>query len=148
MSANPPRSGELTGPSAAVHRDRLADNETIGDELANGLTGVGIGDFAHLIRVQPDLALSTTDHGGREAFLSSKIDPVNATVSVWHANWMLKSSKLCRIVSIAIKTDPAPKSSQRDRACAQQYSSGMTYIFAVDIDALQWYPGDVDGSVG
>jgi hypothetical protein len=65
-----------------VHRDGLADDEAILDELADGLTGVGVGDFAGLVGVEPDLALSATDHGGREALLSAEVDPVRLAVSI------------------------------------------------------------------
>jgi len=54
-----------------VHGDLLADDEAIRDELADGLAGVGVGDFAGLIGIEPDLALSAADDGGREALLST-----------------------------------------------------------------------------
>jgi hypothetical protein len=66
-----------------VHGDGLADDEAILDELADGLTGVGVGDFAGLVGVEPDLALSATDHGGREALLSAEVDPVKHAGSVF-----------------------------------------------------------------
>jgi hypothetical protein len=58
-----------------VHGDGLADDEAIGDELADGLAGVGVGDFVDLVGIEPNLALSTADHGGREALLGAEIDP-------------------------------------------------------------------------
>ena len=58
-----------------MHGDRLADNEAILDKLANGLAGVGVGDFAGLVGVKPDIALSAADHGGREALLCAEVDP-------------------------------------------------------------------------
>jgi hypothetical protein len=66
-----------------VHGDGLADDEAILDELADGLAGVGVGDFADLVGVEPDLALSATDHGGREALLSAEVDPVRHSLSVF-----------------------------------------------------------------
>ena len=42
-----------------MHRDWLANDKAIGDELADCLAGVGIGDFVDFIRIEPDLALST-----------------------------------------------------------------------------------------
>ena len=74
---------QLTGTGARVHGDGLADDEAILDELADGLTGVGVGDFAGLVGVEPDLALSATDHGGREALLSAEVDPVKHAGSVF-----------------------------------------------------------------
>jgi len=59
-----------------VHGDRLADDEAILDELADGLAGVGVGDFVDFVGVEPDLALSAADDGRREALLSPEVDPV------------------------------------------------------------------------
>ena len=67
---------ELTGAGAGVHGDGLADDEAIADELADGLTRVGVGDLGHLIGVEPNLALAAADHGGGEALLGGKVDPV------------------------------------------------------------------------
>lgn len=58
-----------------MHGDLFADDEAIGDELANGLTGVGIGYLADLIRIKPDLALTTANDGGGQSLLSTEIDP-------------------------------------------------------------------------
>lgn len=66
---------ELTGPRARVHRHGLSDDEAIGDQLADGLAGVGIGDFALLIGIEPDLALAAADDRRGEALLSSQVDP-------------------------------------------------------------------------
>ena len=67
---------ELTGASTGVHGHGLADDEAIADELADGLAGVGVGDLVHLIRVEPNLALAAAHHGGGEALLGAKVDPV------------------------------------------------------------------------
>jgi len=67
---------ELTGASTGVHGHGLADNEAIADELADGLAGVGVGDLVHLIGVEPNLALAAAHHGGGEALLGAKVDPV------------------------------------------------------------------------
>jgi len=61
-----------------VHCDGLADDEAIGDELADGLAGVCVRDFADFVGVEPDLALSTSNDGCREALLSTEIDPIEA----------------------------------------------------------------------
>jgi hypothetical protein len=59
-----------------VHGDGLADDEAIGHELSDGLAGVGVGDFAGLVGIKPDLALSAADDGGRQALLGGEIDPI------------------------------------------------------------------------
>jgi len=61
MSTEPSRSSELTSAGSRVHGDGLLDDEAICDELSDGLAGVGVGDFAGLIGVEPDLALSAAD---------------------------------------------------------------------------------------
>ena len=71
MSPDPSCSSELSGPCSAVHGDLFADDEAIGDKLANGLAGIGVGDFAHLVGIEPDLALAAACHGGGEALLGS-----------------------------------------------------------------------------
>jgi len=83
VSANSSSGGQLPGAGTRVHGDGLADDEAILDELADGLAGVGVGDFAGLVGVEPDLALSATDHGGREALLSAEVDPAKHTPSVF-----------------------------------------------------------------
>jgi hypothetical protein len=83
VSANSSSGGQLPGAGTRVHGDGLADDEAILDELADGLAGVGVGDFAGLVGVEPDLALSATDHGGREALLSAEVDPVKHSRSVF-----------------------------------------------------------------
>jgi len=59
-----------------VHGDRLSDDKAICNELADGLAGVGIGNFADLIRIEPDLALSASYDGCREALLGGEVDPI------------------------------------------------------------------------
>ena len=66
---------QLTGAGARVHGDGLADDEAILDELADGLTGVGVGDFAGLVGVEPDLALAAACDGTRQALLGAEVDP-------------------------------------------------------------------------
>ena len=58
-----------------MHSDLLANNETIGHELADSLAGIGVGDFVHFIRIKPDLALATANDRGREALLGAEVDP-------------------------------------------------------------------------
>jgi hypothetical protein len=59
-----------------VHGDGLSDDEAICNELSDGLAGVGVGDFAGLIGIEPDLALSAAYDGGRQALLGSEVDPI------------------------------------------------------------------------
>ena len=59
-----------------MHSDGLSDDETICNELSDRLAGVGVGDFAGLVGIEPDFAFSAADDGGRQALLGCKIDPV------------------------------------------------------------------------
>jgi hypothetical protein len=59
--ANPSCSGQFSGAGTGVHGDGLADDEAILDELADGLAGVCVCDFALLAGVEPDLALTAAD---------------------------------------------------------------------------------------
>jgi hypothetical protein len=59
-----------------MHGDGLADDEAICNELSDGLAGVGIGDFADLVGIEPNLAFSTANHRGRQPLLSGEIDPI------------------------------------------------------------------------
>jgi hypothetical protein len=76
VSADSASSVELTGTGAGVHGDGLADDEAIADELADSLAGVGVGDLIHLIGIEPNLALAAAHHGGGEALLGAKVDPI------------------------------------------------------------------------
>lgn len=82
MSTNPSSSVQLPSPGTTVHGNRLADDKAIADEFSDVLTGVGIGDFVDFVGVEPDLTLTATDDGGREALLSAEVDPVAITMSV------------------------------------------------------------------
>ena len=76
VSTNSSGGCELTGAGSRVHGDRLLDDEAICNELADGLTGVGVGDLAGLIGIEPNLALSAAYDGGRQALLGGEIDPI------------------------------------------------------------------------
>lgn len=76
MSADLASLSERAGAGARVHGNGLADDQAIADQLADGLAGVGIGDLVDLVRVEPDLTLAAADHGGGEALLGAKVDPV------------------------------------------------------------------------
>lgn len=71
MPTDPPRGSQLPRTSARVHSDWFADDEAIGDKLADGLAGVCVGDFADFIRVEPDLSLAAALNGGCETLLSA-----------------------------------------------------------------------------
>lgn len=58
-----------------MHSYGLADDEAIADEFSDGLTGVGVGNLVNLIGVEPNLALSASDDGRREALLGTEVDP-------------------------------------------------------------------------
>jgi hypothetical protein len=64
-----------------VHRDGFADDEAIADEFSDCLARVCVGDLAHLVRIEPDLALATANDGSREALLCAKVDPVDGEMS-------------------------------------------------------------------
>ncbi len=54
-----------------MHRHGFADDQPIGNEFADGLARVGVGDFVDFIGVEPDLAFTAASHGGGEALLSA-----------------------------------------------------------------------------
>ena len=65
-----------------MHGDWLADDEAIGNELADGLARVCVGDFVNLVGVEPDLALSATNDGRCESLLGAEVDPIDEVLSV------------------------------------------------------------------
>lgn len=67
---------QLPSTSTRVHCDLLPDNKAIGDEFADGLPRVGIGNFIDFVRVKPDFALSASCNGGGEPLLGPKVDPI------------------------------------------------------------------------
>ena len=62
MPTDPPCRGESSGPGTGVHGNGFADDEAICDELADCLTGIGVRDLIHFVRVEPDLALAAPDN--------------------------------------------------------------------------------------
>jgi hypothetical protein len=87
MTANTPRCVKLASSSTRVHGNRLADDEAIGDEFPDGLTGVGIGDLVDFVRVEPDLATAAAHDGRRKAFLGAKIDPNKAIILAYFVSF-------------------------------------------------------------
>lgn len=75
MATDTAGSGQLAGARARVGRDGLADDEAIGNELANGLARVGVRDFVDFVGIEPDLALATANNRGSETLLSAEVDP-------------------------------------------------------------------------
>lgn len=74
-----------------MHGDGLLDDEAIGDELADRLAGVGVGDLADLVGVEPNLALTAAQDGRRQALLGPQVNPTEP-----------KTSASCRSVCILI----------------------------------------------
>lgn len=72
-----------------MHGDGLLDDEAIGDELADRLAGVGVGDLADLVGVEPNLALTAAQDGRRQALLGPQVNPTEP-----------KTSASCRSVCI------------------------------------------------
>jgi hypothetical protein len=66
---------QLTGTGPGVGGDGLADDETIGDELADGLARVGVADLVDLVGIEPDLVLAAANDRGGQALLSTEVDP-------------------------------------------------------------------------
>ena len=75
MSADPPRLVQRPRTRPRVHGDRFADDEAVGDHLADCLAGVGVGDFVDFVWVEPNLSFAAPDHRGREALLRAEVDP-------------------------------------------------------------------------
>lgn len=75
MTAVPAGKVELAGARPRVHRDGLANNQAVGDELADRLAGVGIADLGDLIGVDPDLVLAAADDRRGQALLGAEVDP-------------------------------------------------------------------------
>ena len=77
---------QLTRARARVHRHGLLDDEAIGDELADGLAGVGVGDLRHLVGVEPDLALAAAQHGRRQPLLGPQVNPTAGRETSQHSD--------------------------------------------------------------
>lgn len=91
-----------------MHGDRLADDEAIGDKLADGLAGVGVGNLADLVRVEPDLAFAAVGDRGREALLSAEVYPDRRTPLVFGRRSAGRCKELCRARSSVGPGDPIP----------------------------------------
>jgi hypothetical protein len=82
VAADPAGEVQLPRARARVHGDGLLDDEAIGDELADRLARIGVGDLADLIGVEPDLALAAAQHGRRQALLGPQVNPTAGTEKV------------------------------------------------------------------
>lgn len=71
---------QLTRAGTRVHGDGLSDDEAIGNQLADRLAGVGVGDLVDLVWVEPNLALTAAEDIGREALLGDQVDPVQQKI--------------------------------------------------------------------
>lgn len=90
--------GMSASAGAGVHGDWLADDESVSNQLADGLAGVGVGDLGDLIWVEPNLALTASDDGSREALLGAKVNPVRRPVSLCYCLCAIFPSR--RLVSV------------------------------------------------
>ena len=68
----PPGSVILPDPGSEVDSDRLLDHETILDQLANILPGIGVGNLVDFVGVQPNLVLAALHHAGGKPLLELK----------------------------------------------------------------------------
>jgi hypothetical protein len=75
VTAVPAGKVELAGAGPRVHSHGLADDEAIGDELADRLAGVGVANLVHLIGVDPDLVLAAANNRRGQALLGKEVDP-------------------------------------------------------------------------
>lgn len=82
MASNAAGGGQLPSAGAGVHGDGLLDDKAIGDVLADGLAGVGVGQLVDLVGVEPDLALSAAGDGCRQALLGAEVDPAESVLDV------------------------------------------------------------------
>ena len=63
----------LTNTESGVHDGGFPDDETIGEEFADVLARVGVGDFCCLVGVKPDLAFAAAEDLGGESLLGAKV---------------------------------------------------------------------------
>lgn len=82
VATNPSGEVQLTRTGTRVHGDGLSDDEAIGNELADRLAGVGVGDLVDLVGVEPNLALTAAEDIGREALLGNQVDPVKQEIDM------------------------------------------------------------------
>lgn len=82
---------QLTGTGTGVHGDGLSDDEAIGDQLADRLAGVGVGDLVDLVGVEPDLTLTAAEDIGREALLSEQVDPKERRIDTSVFHWAIEN---------------------------------------------------------
>jgi hypothetical protein len=52
-----------------MHNRRLADDQTIPMQLGNVTARIGQGNFIDFVGIEPNLALTAFQDGGRQAFL-------------------------------------------------------------------------------
>uniref|UniRef100_A0A2M4C1L6 Uncharacterized protein n=1 Tax=Anopheles marajoara TaxID=58244 RepID=A0A2M4C1L6_9DIPT len=57
---------------ARVHHHRLLDDQTILDQFADVLAGVGVSDLVNFIRIQPHLLFAASHHRGCQPLLQLK----------------------------------------------------------------------------
>lgn len=64
--------GIAAAPEARMDLHGFSDDDSIFEELANGVTRIGIGDFRSFVRIKPDLVSAALEDGGRQTLLKSK----------------------------------------------------------------------------
>lgn len=106
-----------------MHGNRLLDDEAICNELADGLTGVGVGDLAGLIGIEPNLALSAAYDGGRQALLGGEVDPIER-IEVSICSRVYDAS--CAVHKVGRESQ---KASNRDVVAGD----GMAYILTLSL---------------
>ena len=72
---------ESASSGAGMASGRLVDDKTISNQLADGLTRVGLADFSSLVGIEPDLSLTNAQNAGGKSFLKSKVGPVEYCIS-------------------------------------------------------------------
>lgn len=81
MSANSSGGVQLAGAGSGVNSNGLANDQSIANQLADGLSRVGVGDFVDFVGIKPDLALATSHDRRSKALLGGEVDPVIKTCS-------------------------------------------------------------------
>ena len=116
MTADAASSVQLTSTSTRVHGNGLLDDKAIGNEFADGLARVGIGNLRLLVRVQPDLALAAVGNRGREALLRAEIGPRRHFGSAERSCWKVQDTSRSRGVSDAASDEGRVRSQQVGKA--------------------------------
>lgn len=66
---------QSSGSGSRVHGVGLSDNETVGNELSDLLSGVSVSNVGQLLGVEPDLSLSNAEDAGGESLSGLEVGP-------------------------------------------------------------------------